>query len=221
MNVADELTQLDSADVSESQILVQKWRKRLNEARDPETLWELIDYQLATQSTHTLKILTALKDLHSQDFFAKINDCLHKATTSLPALRLLAHMLAGQASWLYKIVHSSVFPTLLQLLKPAASNPVILTSAVYVLCAIIPITPYHITPHLPDIFETFTQIATLSVNDIQRKIPREIFLGIKAAIFFLFLQLYALYPCSLVSYLKGRFGPTGEIQVYLEHISVS
>jgi hypothetical protein len=66
MNVADELTQLDSADVSESQILVQKWRKRLNEARDPETLWELIDYQLATQSTHTLKILTALKDLHSQ-----------------------------------------------------------------------------------------------------------------------------------------------------------
>ena len=38
---------------------------------------------------------------------------------------------------------------------------VVLTSTVYILCALIPLTPYHITPHLPDLFECFTRLATL------------------------------------------------------------
>ena len=36
-----------------------------------------------------------------------------------------------------------------------------LTSAVYVICAVIPLAPYHVTPHLPDLFECFTLLATL------------------------------------------------------------
>lgn len=39
--------------------------------------------------------------------------------------------------------------------------------------------------------------------------------------YYLFLQLYALYPCSFLQYLKGRFGPTGEVQIYQECIAVS
>ena len=38
---------------------------------------------------------------------------------------------------------------------------IVLTSVVYVICAIIPFAPYHITPHLPDLFECFTLLATL------------------------------------------------------------
>ena len=138
----------------------------------------------------------------------------------------------------------------------------------YLLCALIPLNPYHVTPHLPDIYESFTLLATLngggeskckytsvctslymytfclllfiyhfsffflpppslslisltSIIFITGKIAEEVLLSVKVAIYFLFLQLYSLYPCSFVQYLKGRFGPTGEVHIYQEHIAVS
>ena len=64
-------------------------------------------------------------------------------------------------------------------------------------------------------------ISLTSIIFITGKIAEEVLLSVKVAIYFLFLQLYSLYPCSFVQYLKGRFGPTGEVHIYQEHIAVS
>uniref|UniRef100_A0A1X7TPV9 Hamartin n=1 Tax=Amphimedon queenslandica TaxID=400682 RepID=A0A1X7TPV9_AMPQE len=217
MSITEELSKLETSDASLSQRLVQSWKRKLNVSREPELLSELIDYQLSTQSKPALRILLGTKDLYSHDFFAKINDCLHRQSTCLQSLRLLSHMLIGQTSWLYKIVHSAAFPTLLKLLRPIHSISII-TSSVYLLCALIPLNPYHVTPHLPDIFESFTLLATLNCGG-ENKVSEEVLLSVRVAVYFLFLQLYSLYPCSFVQYLKGRFGPTGEVHIYQEYIA--
>lgn len=66
MNLSEEFSKLETVDVTISQRLVQRWRKNLNTIREPEILAELIDYYLSTQSLPALRILTGLKDLHSQ-----------------------------------------------------------------------------------------------------------------------------------------------------------
>ena len=66
MNLSEEFSKLDSVDLSESQRLVQKWKRKLNDAREPDILWELIDHQLATQSHPALRVLAGVKDLYSQ-----------------------------------------------------------------------------------------------------------------------------------------------------------
>lgn len=216
MNISEELSRLESGDLAVLQRVVQQLRSSLGAVREPELLNELVDYQLHTGSETGLRILTSLKDLHSQDFFAKLHDCLLRKHSRLPALRLLAHMLNGQASWLYKTVDSPVFPVLLQLLR-SSPDLIVLTSTVYILCALIPLSPFRISKHLPDIFEIFTRLATL--KSTINKLPLEIYLGLDIAVFYLFLQLYALYPCMFINYLKARFGPTGEVDTYNETIA--
>ena len=41
------------------------------------------------------------------------------------------------------------------------------------------------------------------------------------AVYYFFLQLYALFPCALTTYLRGRYGPTGEVNEFQEYIAVS
>lgn len=126
---------MDSVDLAESQRLVQKWKRKLNESREPDLLWELIDHQLSTQSQPALRVLAAVKDLHSQviytngsdslsclkDFFAKVNDCLYRQSTRLPALKLLAHMLSGQViskEFLYFVFFWFLSPLSVQTMFP-------------------------------------------------------------------------------------------------------
>ena len=66
MNVAEELAQLETVDVCVSQRLVHRWKSSLNASRNAEVICELVDYYLSTNSTNALRILVALKDVHSQ-----------------------------------------------------------------------------------------------------------------------------------------------------------
>jgi len=52
-------------------------------------------------------------------------------------------------------------------------------------------------------------------------IPHELYLHLDVAVYYFFLQLYALFPCNLSTYLRGRYGPTGEVYEFQEYIAVS
>ena len=51
--------------------------------------------------------------------------------------------------------------------------------------------------------------------------PPELYLHLDVAVYYFFLQLYALFPCGLTTYLRGRYGPTGEVNEFQEYIAVS
>ena len=51
--------------------------------------------------------------------------------------------------------------------------------------------------------------------------PPELYLHLDVAVYYFFLQLYALFPCAFTTYLRGRYGPTGEVNEFQEYIAVS
>lgn len=52
-------------------------------------------------------------------------------------------------------------------------------------------------------------------------IPQLLLLHLEGAVYHFFLQLYAMFPCNFVNYLKARYGPKGEAAVFRKHIAVS
>ena len=51
--------------------------------------------------------------------------------------------------------------------------------------------------------------------------PKPLYLHLDVAVYYLFLQLYALFPCNFFTFLRGRYGPTGERSDFRQYISVS
>ena len=51
--------------------------------------------------------------------------------------------------------------------------------------------------------------------------PQLLLLHLEGGVYHFFLQLYAMFPCNFVNYLKARYGPKGEAAVFRKHIAVS
>lgn len=46
-------------------------------------------------------------------------------------------------------------------------------------------------------------------------------LHLDVAVYYYFVQLYTMYPCNFMDYLKARYGPKGEVYIFKRHIAVS
>ena len=51
--------------------------------------------------------------------------------------------------------------------------------------------------------------------------PKPLYLHLDVAVYYLFLQLYALFPCNFFTFLRGRYGPMGERGDFRQYIAVS
>ena len=103
--------------------------------------------------------------------------------------------------------------------KVNANAPLFVSLYMYTFCLFLLI--YHFSFFFLPPPPFLSLISLTSIIFITGKMAEEVLLSVKVAVYFLFLQLYSLYPCSFVQYLKGRFGPTGEVHIYQEHIAVS
>jgi hypothetical protein len=121
---------------------------------------------------------------------------------------------------MYKIVQHPLFMSILHYLK-ISHDVLVLTSGVLVLAAILPLSPSHLSLHLPDIFQIFADLATVRSNNRLRLAPRPLYLHLDVAVYYLFLQLYALFPCNFFTFLRGRYGPLGERSDFRQYIAVS
>ena len=71
-------------------------------------------------------------------------------------------------------------------------------------------------PHL-----NVVAIHNTSVSLSTELAPKPLYLHLDVAIYYLFLQLYALFPCNFFTFLRGRYGPTGERRYFQQYIAVS
>lgn len=62
----EELWKLESVDLIESRQIVGKLRSRLKSSRDPVLLGELVDFYFTNGSKGARKLLTTLREAHSQ-----------------------------------------------------------------------------------------------------------------------------------------------------------
>jgi len=52
-------------------------------------------------------------------------------------------------------------------------------------------------------------------------VPEVHLLHLDVAVYYYFVQLYTMYPCNFLDYLKARYGPKGEVHLFKRHIAVS
>ena len=62
----EDLLELESDDTSASRDVASRIQYRLKRSRDPSLLGELVDFYLQTYSKRARKILTTLREAHSQ-----------------------------------------------------------------------------------------------------------------------------------------------------------
>lgn len=69
-NAMEDLLKLESPDTSASRSVATNIHERLKKNRDPSLLGDLVDFYFKTRSKRTRKILTTLRETHSQvNFF--------------------------------------------------------------------------------------------------------------------------------------------------------
>lgn len=52
-------------------------------------------------------------------------------------------------------------------------------------------------------------------------VPEVHLVHLDVAVYYYFVQLYTMYPCNFMDYLKARYGPKGEVYIFKRHIAVS
>ena len=52
-------------------------------------------------------------------------------------------------------------------------------------------------------------------------VPEVHLVHLDVAVYYYFVQLYTMYPCNFMDYLKARYGPNGEVYIFKRHIAVS
>lgn len=183
-----------------------KFRKQFNSIKEAWLVNGLVDYFIASNSLRAVDVLVAIREPHDKFLFDRVAETLRPSSTRLGSLTLLGHIVQRQPTWLYKIVdHPTLMKDLLRILK-TESDVVEVISALLVLNVLLPIIPGLIgsRSHLTDIFEVFSRLAAWN-SDNPRQLTSSHVLHLQVALYALFYQLYGMFPCTFLSYLKQEY----------------
>ncbi|KAI5730010.1 hypothetical protein M8J76_009050 [Diaphorina citri] len=181
-----------------------RFRTQFNSSKEPWLVNGLVDYFLASNSLRAVDVLVIIREPHDKFLFDRVAETLRSPSTRLGALTLLGHIVQRQPTWLYKIMsHPTLMKDLLKILK-TESDMVEVISALLVLNILLPIIPGLIGSHLTDIFEVFSRLAAWN-SDNPRQLASSHVLHLQVALYALFYQLYGMFPCTFLSYLKQEY----------------
>ncbi|XP_071482013.1 hamartin-like, partial [Diadema antillarum] len=148
-------------------------------------------------------ILAGVREPHDKPLLDKLNECLKSSSSRLPALTLLSHIVRRQPSWLYKIVQTPLFASLITCLKTDTDIPVLMCGVLMV-TILLPMIPSQVGPFLHDICEIFARLATWNVHK-----PGDVHdvhqLHLQAGVYALFHRLYGMYPWNFLEFLQAHF----------------
>lgn len=171
-------------------------------ARDHSFQNALVDYYIRTNSQHAMDILCKVREPLDKPLLDKLNDSM-KMGAKLQSLTLLSHIVRRQPTWLYKIVQTNLFASLLQCLKTTDDCSVIMCGLLTI-TTLLPMIPSLIGPSLKDIFEIFTRFAEWN---LQRPghVPDVYHLHLHAAVYALFHRLYGMFPWNFLEFLRSHY----------------
>ncbi|XP_008556142.1 hamartin [Microplitis demolitor] len=175
----------------------------------------LVDYFFTTNSLRAIEVLAGVRDPHDKHLLDRLAETLAKPTSHnqrVQALIVLGHIARRQPTWLYKLTSHSLFRELLKLLKYEV-DALSIVSALLLLVTLLPMLPAALGPYLNDIFEVFNRLASYyhnqsnSLNNLPaNSADKDSFylLHLHLGLYNFFHRLYAMYPCSLISYLRHQ-----------------
>ncbi|XP_022179521.1 hamartin isoform X3 [Myzus persicae] len=202
MEVMELFTSLESNIPKEVEVVKHKFHEQFNIVKEPWLLNGMYDYFMSTGSQRAVEVLVAVREPHDKYLFDKLVDGL-RSTNRLQALTLLGHVVKRQPTWLIKITNHHLLKELIKLLK--SENEIItITSALLALNVLLTVIPALISSFLPDIFEGFSRLAAWNTSQ-KNKVPEIHLFHLQISLYVLFVQLYSMYPCSFVLYLKQQY----------------
>ncbi|PIK57844.1 putative hamartin isoform X1 [Apostichopus japonicus] len=171
-------------------------------ARDYSFQNGLVDFYIRTNSQHAMDILCKVREPWDKPLLDKLNDTM-KAGAKLQSLTLLLHIVTRQPSWLYKIVQTNLYASLIQCLKTSCDCSVIMCGLLTI-TTLLPMIPSLIGPSLHDIFEIFSRFVDWN---IQRpgNVPEVYHLHIQTAVYTLFHRLYGMFPWNFLQFLRDNY----------------
>merc|ERR1719495_206576 len=106
-----------------------------------------------------------------------------------------------QPTWLHKVVQHPVFHYLLKLLK-SESDLCTVVPCLLVLTALLPAVSTKLGSQLPDIFEVFGRLASLSSREGGSTLAST---HLTVGLYALFHRLYGMFPCNFLSWLRNQY----------------
>ncbi|KAK3730034.1 hypothetical protein QZH41_009544 [Actinostola sp. cb2023] len=177
--------------------------ENLYKSRDPSLLNALVDSYLDTRSTTALQILTNVHEARINNLFDKLNDCLkhHGLRRRIDTFSLLGHIVRKQPSWLYKVVKTPLFETIIKCMK-TESDVLLLINAILTITTLLPLIATYVESWLHDFFEIYTRLSAF-LNSRPGNIPDVYLLHLHVAVYYYFHRIYAMYPNNFVTFLRG------------------
>uniref|UniRef100_A0A8C0LLY9 TSC complex subunit 1 n=1 Tax=Canis lupus dingo TaxID=286419 RepID=A0A8C0LLY9_CANLU len=218
-NIGELLSMLDSPVLSVRDDVTAVFKENLSSDRGPMLVNTLVDYYLETNSQPVLHILTTLQEPHDKHLLDKMNDCMGRAASRLPALSLLGHVIRLQPPWKHKLSQAPLLPSLLKCLK-MDTDVIVLTTGVLVLITMLPMIPQSGKQHLHDFFDIFGRLSSWCLKKPGH--VTEIYLvHLHASVYALFHRLYGMYPCNFVSFLRSHYSMKENLDTFEEVVRVS
>uniref|UniRef100_A0A452SIS5 TSC complex subunit 1 n=1 Tax=Ursus americanus TaxID=9643 RepID=A0A452SIS5_URSAM len=213
-NLGELLSMLDSPVLSVRDEVTAVFKENLSSDRGPMLVNTLVDYYLETKSQPVLHILTTLQEPHDKHLLDKMNDCMGRAASRLPALSLLGHVIRLQPPWKHKLSQAPLLPSLLKCLK-VDTDVIVLTTGVLVLITMLPMIPQSGKQHLHDFFDIFGRLSSWCLKKPGH--VTEIYLvHLHASVYALFHRLYGMYPCNFVSFLRSHYSMKENLDTFEE-----
>merc|ERR1719495_138661 len=106
-----------------------------------------------------------------------------------------------QPTWLHKVVQHPVFHYLLKLLK-SESDLCTVVPCLLVLTALLPAVSTKLGSQLPDMFEVFGRLASLSSREGGSTLAST---HLTVGLYALFHRLYGMFPCNFLSWLRNQY----------------
>ncbi|XP_011495436.1 PREDICTED: hamartin [Ceratosolen solmsi marchali] len=241
--VAELFHMLESNKLSDVEEIKKVFHDHFLSTKDNWLVNGLFDYYLSTNSLRAVEVLAGVREPHDKHLFDKLNETLVAKSTNnehkVRTLTLLGHIARRQPTWLYKLASHTLFKQLLHLLK-VEEDIVLLMSALLLLISLLPMLPTALAPHLHEIFEVFSRLASLyyhcflyisSMNPTRFATvsPLNVFSATDADQYYrihlqhglqnLFHRLYAMYPCNFVFFLKQQYLQRDQLTIFKKIIS--
>ncbi|XP_054440153.1 hamartin isoform X2 [Pteronotus mesoamericanus] len=213
-NIGELLSMLESPVPSVREGVAAVFKKNLDSDRGPMLVNTLVDYYLETSSQQVLHILTALQEPHDKHLLDKMNEYVGKATSRLPILSLLGHVIRLQPSWKHKLSQAPLLPSLLKCLK-VDTDVIVLTTGVLVLITMLPMIPQSGKQHLHDFFDIFGRLSSWCLKK-PGHVAEISLVHLHTSVYALFHRLYGMYPCNFVSFLRSHYSMKENLETFEE-----
>ncbi|BES98251.1 Tuberous sclerosis [Nesidiocoris tenuis] len=201
--VAALFSNLESNSPHEAEEARTRFHEFFNSTKEPWLLNGLFEYYIQNGSLRIVDIIVGVREPHEKYFFDRMSDSIRSSHHKLQALTLFGHVVCRHPSWLYKIMQHNLIKDLLRLLK-AEKDVSTLMSALLIMIILLPTIAGLIGPHLQDLFEVFSHLASWNTNN-PNKVPENQLLHLQVGLYTLFNRLYGMYPYNFINYLRSQY----------------